>query len=114
MARSRDREVIHIGVGGHVAAIDAKTGEEIWRTKIKGASSFVSLLVRDDKIFAGAGGELFCLDTATGSLQWHNKLKGLGLGFVTLSTNDAGAAAAIAAAAAAQAAAVAAGAAAAT
>jgi outer membrane protein assembly factor BamB len=103
---ARSRESIHIGVGGHVVAIDAKTGDELWRTKLKGAS-FVSLLVRDNRVYAGSNGELFCLDGNTGELKWHNKLKGLGLGFVTVSSNDSSAAAAMAAAAAAQAAAAA-------
>ncbi len=72
---------LFIGVGGHVAAIDAATGEEIWRTKLKG-SGFVTVAVTPAGVFGGANGELFRLDPATGSSLWHNKLRGLGIGIV--------------------------------
>lgn len=72
---------LFIGVGGHVLAIDATTGTELWRTKLKG-SDFVTLSLRDGRIFAGAKGELFCLEPSTGTIIWRNGLKGLGLGLV--------------------------------
>ena len=78
MARSVRRLII--GVGGHVAAVDASTGNELWRTKLKG-SSMVTVREAGNRIYAGTNGELFCLDT-NGQLLWRNKLKGLGLGVV--------------------------------
>lgn len=100
MARSRKSDVLHIGVGAHVVAIQMSSGEELWRTKLKGAS-FVTVHREGDMLFAGAGGELFCLDPSSGEIRWHNKLKGLGLGLVAFTSSDLSASAAAAAAAAA-------------
>jgi outer membrane protein assembly factor BamB len=72
-----------IGINGHVIALSQETGEEIWRTKVKG-SSFLTLLQTGERIFAGASGELFCLHPKTGEILWHNKLKGLGHGLVAI------------------------------
>src|SRR4030095_9185794 len=82
MARLKDR--VFIGIGGHAVAIDAASGSEVWRTKLK-SSTFVTISPSSDRILAGAGGEIFCLDPASGSVLWHNKLKGLGLGVVAFS-----------------------------
>lgn len=100
MARSRKMDVIHIGVGSHVVAVQASSGEELWRTKLKSAS-YVTLHREGDLVFAGASGELFCLDAASGEIRWHNKLKGLGLGLVAFTSSDPSLSAAAAAAAAA-------------
>jgi outer membrane protein assembly factor BamB len=87
-----DRVVI--GVGGHAVALDAVTGAELWRTKLK-SSGVVTVALTGTRVLAGTGGELFCLDAYTGRILWQNKLKGLGLGIVTLPGSDAAAAAAM-------------------
>jgi len=84
MARSRNPNVLYIGVGSHVVAIQTLSGEELWRTKVK-SSSYTTLYREGDRLFAGAGGELYCIDRASGEILWHNKLKGLGLGLVAFS-----------------------------
>ena len=76
-----------IGVGGHVVRVDATTGAELWRTKVKG-NSFVTVSQAPGRVFAGAGGELFCLDEASGRILWRNKLKGLGLGVVAFAASS--------------------------
>jgi outer membrane protein assembly factor BamB len=76
-----DRVVI--GIGGHAVSLDAVTGAELWRTKLK-SSGVVTIAVTDKRVLAGTGGELFCLDSHTGRILWQNKLKGLGLGIVSL------------------------------
>jgi outer membrane protein assembly factor BamB len=102
-------ETIYIGIGGHVAAIDTTTGEELWRTKLK-RNSYITVLVRPNAVFGAASGELFCLDPATGAIRWRNGLPGLGTGIIAFGdnvpsvmasaiANDAAAAAAAAAAA---------------
>ncbi len=96
----RFKEVVHIGVGGSVVAVDIKSGEIVWSTKLK-SHQFVSLIVRGDRVYAGAAGELFCLSAGTGELLWHNKLKGFGMSFLTFAGTDSGPAAAAAAQAAA-------------
>ena len=103
MAKSAD--VLYIGIGSHLVAINPSSGEELWRTKLKG-SSFITLCVKPNAIYAGAAGELFCIDPSTGSIRWKNRLVGLGNGLISFS--DASTAAMVAAIAAAQAAAAAA------
>ena len=87
----------YIGVGGHVVAIDAASGTEIWRAHLKG-SDVVTVYLAGNHIVAGTKGEVFCVDAATGTVVWQNKLKGLGTGFVAFgSPTDAPLAAAKAA-----------------
>jgi outer membrane protein assembly factor BamB len=95
---AQERELVVVGVGGHVVALNATTGVERWRTKLKGAD-MVSVWDTGSRIHAATKGELFCLDASTGEVLWHNKLKGLGLGVVAFgSTSDVLAAAAVRAA----------------
>ena len=72
---------ILLGVRSHVVSIDATSGTELWRTKLK-SSQLVTIYPRGDRIFAGAAGELFCLEPSNGSILWHNGLKRLGFGIV--------------------------------
>src|SRR5262245_15952842 len=94
----RHGDTVYIGIGGHVVAIAAASGEELWRQKLKHAS-FVTISVQPDAVYAGATGELFCLDPVTGEVRWRNRLKGLGIGLVSFAESPATAAAAAAAAA---------------
>ena len=81
MARNDKR--CFIGVKGTVLALDRASGQEIWRTELKG-SGFVGLAVDGDVLLATTWGEVFCLDAASGRLRWNNPLKGLGWGLVTI------------------------------
>ena len=78
--------LVIIGIGGSVVALDRGTGQEVWRTRLKG--DFVNVALVDDTLFATGGGELFCLDPATGQVRWNNPLKRLGRGLVTIATAD--------------------------
>src|SRR5947199_819513 len=75
--------LLFIGISGNVLALDRATGEEVWRTKLKGGD-FVNVVYENDALFATAKGELFCLDPTTGDVRWNNKLTGLGWGLVTI------------------------------
>jgi outer membrane protein assembly factor BamB len=77
----RRPELLYIGVGSHVVAINTVDGTEVWRTKLK-ASAYVTLYHTGGRLYAGAAGEVFCVDGQTGAILWHNKLKGLGTGIV--------------------------------
>ena len=88
---------LYLGVGGHVVAIDAATGQEIWRTKLK-MTTITTVRWDGKRLYAGAQGQLFCLDAAAGNVLWHNPLKGLGRGIVVFPGTDAEGAAAAAAA----------------
>ena len=57
-------DVIYIGIGGHIVAIQASNGQELWRTKLRRAS-FVTVSVRRNAVIGGAAGHLYCLDPAT-------------------------------------------------
>jgi outer membrane protein assembly factor BamB len=79
------RNVVFIGIAGSVLALDRATGEEVWRTSLKG-SDFVNVVLEAGDLYATTKGEIFCLDAATGAIRWRNALKGLGLGLVTIAT----------------------------
>ena len=76
--------LIFIGIAGNVVALDRATGQEMWRTRLKG--DFVNVVLQDGDLYATTSGELFCLDPTTGSIRWQNPLKGLGRGLVTIAT----------------------------
>ena len=77
-------DYLAIGTNGCVAAIDKKSGREMWRTKlgtgIFSATSYedVSVIIEDGMVFAGCNGHLFALDLSSGNILWHNELRGLG------------------------------------
>ena len=74
---------VYVGIKGHVIALDAATGTERWRTKLKG-SDFVHVVSDGNRLFAAVRGELFCLDGATGAVLWNNRLAGLGYGLASV------------------------------
>lgn len=76
---------IYLGIKGAVIALNRATGEELWRTTLKGGD-FVNVILDGNQIYATTKGEIFCLDTATGEPRWHNNLKGLGLGLISIAT----------------------------
>lgn len=70
---------LFIGIKGHVVCLDKQTGNEIWKSKLKGMS--ITNVIRDDKaVYAYAGGHLFCLDADFGKVLWKNPLTGYGYG----------------------------------
>lgn len=80
---------LYIGCNGHVAAIDPKSGAEVWRTAVARGllgtvPSDVCILEDSGRIFAGCEGYLVALDARTGQELWRNELKGMGYNDVTL------------------------------
>jgi outer membrane protein assembly factor BamB len=80
MARAK---LIYVGIKGTVIALDSKSGEQVWATKLKGID-FVNVVLDGTILYATTSGEIFCLDAETGEGRWHNKLKGFGIGLATL------------------------------
>ena len=80
---------IVIGISGCAVALDRATGQEIWRTKLKGGD-FVNVAFVGEDLFATAHGELYCLDPATGRIRWNNPLKGLGYNLITIAAPGGG------------------------
>jgi outer membrane protein assembly factor BamB len=82
------RTLIFVGIKSSVVALDVRTGEEVWRAKLKG-SEFVTVLWDGEALVAANAGELFALDPETGMVLWHNPLKGMGMGLVSLASSRA-------------------------
>ena len=87
MARPR-AGIVYIGLKAMVAALDRRTGSEVWRTPLKGgvgrSNSFVTLHRDGDILYAGVGGEVWALDPKSGAVVWHNPLKGFGYGIPSI------------------------------
>jgi outer membrane protein assembly factor BamB len=86
--------VVFIGIKGTVLALDRATGQEVWRTPLKGGD-FVNVVIDGGELFAAAKGELFRLDPGTGAILWQNTLRGLGRDLVTIASSGTSGAAVI-------------------
>ncbi len=75
---------LFIGIKGTVLALDRTTGQEIWRTPLKGGD-FVNVTLAGEQVLATTRGEIYSL-TKTGTILWNNPLKGLGHGLITVAT----------------------------
>lgn len=79
-----------IGCNGFVSAIDAASGQERWRTRLRegilgGSRGYdVSVLIDGDQVFAGCYGRIYALRTSDGEILWANDLKGMGYNEVAL------------------------------
>ena len=77
--------MVFIGIRGTVLALDRATGQEVWRSKLKG-SAFVNVVLDGSDLYATTQGEVFGLDPASGAIRWNNKLPGFGHGLITVAT----------------------------
>ncbi|MCF7957027.1 MAG: PQQ-like beta-propeller repeat protein [Phycisphaerae bacterium] len=77
-------DVLYVGIKGHVVAIDKRSGQELWRTKL-GGYSLVNILVDTEMVFAYAKGHVFGL-TFNGEVLWDNGMPGLGYSMALLAT----------------------------
>ena len=82
-------ELVFVGIGKSVVALNRATGEQVWATRLKGYD-FVNVALDGGRVFATCCGEIFCLDPLAGDVLWHNRLKGFGTGLATIAT-EAGA-----------------------
>jgi outer membrane protein assembly factor BamB len=83
MRSTNASSLMYIGIKGTVLAVDRRTGQEQWRTHLKGGD-FVNVVIDADAVYATARGELFCLDPLTGRVRWHNPLTGMGWGLISM------------------------------
>jgi len=70
---------LFLGINNHVVCLSKKTGEQLWKTKVK-SSTITNVYYENDFIFTYSGGHLFCLKASDGSILWENSLKGFGYG----------------------------------
>jgi len=75
--------LMYIGIKGTVIALDRFSGNEYWRTSLKGCE-FVNVVMADYLVYATVRGEIYCLDPLTGRILWNNPLKGMGWGMITI------------------------------
>ena len=76
-------DIIFLGITSSVVALERSTGKELWRTKLKGAGGFATVLCDGRNVFAGSRGKFYCLDL-DGKLLWQNELSGLGYGLISI------------------------------
>jgi len=87
--------LVHIGMKGTVFALDRRTGQTVWKQKLKG-SDFVNLLLDGEDLFATTRGEVFCLDAYSGAIRWNNTMPGSGFGLAAIATPSGSSTAAVA------------------
>lgn len=76
---------LYFGTNRFVAAVNSRTGEELWRTRLPhGGGSIVTVLVGRAYLFAGHAGHVYCLDKRLGSVLWENDLPKMGYHTVLL------------------------------
>lgn len=77
LASEKFMEKLFLGISNHVVCLDKKTGEQVWKTKLK-SSSITNVYYENGSIFAYSGGHLFSLNATDGAINWENPLKGFG------------------------------------
>lgn len=87
MARRTASSLLYLGIRGRVVALNRMTGDEVWRTELKG-SGFVQVARDQDYVYATTRGEIFCLAPASGQLIWNNTLKGLGMDLASIASDS--------------------------
>lgn len=85
---------LFIGIKGHVVCLDRKTGNELWRQKLR-SSSITNVVLDQGMLYAFARGHLYALKPQDGAVVWENKLPGLGYGPCIIASQDAQAAATV-------------------
>jgi len=70
---------LFLGINNHVVCLSKKTGEQLWKTKLK-SSTITNVYYEEGFVFAYSGGHLFCLNASDGIVIWENTLKGFGYG----------------------------------
>ena len=79
-------ELVFVGIGRSVVALNRATGEQVWTARLKGYD-FVNVVLDGGRLLATSCGEIFCLDPLSGRIVWQNPLKGHGTGLVTIATD---------------------------
>lgn len=91
-------DLVFLGFGSQVVALDRETGAVVWSWKSpKGRSGHVAVLLDGDRLIVSVNGYTYCLDPLSGMQLWYNPLKGYGVGIpslASLSGNSGSAAAA--------------------
>ncbi|MGI8905532.1 MAG: PQQ-binding-like beta-propeller repeat protein [Candidatus Sumerlaeaceae bacterium] len=79
-------EMVFVGFGKHVVALDRATGTMLWKWQAPKGKAYPALLLDGDRLFVSLLGYTFCLDPYTGRVMWENYLPGLGMGVACIAT----------------------------
>ena len=80
-------DIVFVGFGSRVAALDRTDGQVLWKWKSpKGRCQFVSLLLDGDRLIVSVHGYMYCLDPLTGGQLWSNPMDGFGFGIPSLAS----------------------------
>ena len=74
---------ICVGIKGRVLALNRRSGETLWETKLVG-NQFVNVHWEGNNVIAATRGEVYCPDPKSGKIKWRNGLPGMGWGMVTI------------------------------
>ncbi|KAJ3021961.1 UNVERIFIED_CONTAM: hypothetical protein HDU68_009373 [Siphonaria sp. JEL0065] len=78
-------QLLFVGLGGYVIALDSQTGAQIWDATLKGTGFGMPTLVIPNPIestlLVTCGANLRCLSAETGFEIWENRLEGIGIGY---------------------------------
>lgn len=95
-------DLVFVGSGRTVSALDRHTGRPVWRMKLpRFFGGTLTLLAHEGDLFVGRGGYLYCLEAATGQVRWERGVaSGSGLVFMAIpgaaaDSHQSGAAAAL-------------------
>jgi len=75
--------LLFLGIKGTALAVDRATGQEVWRTTLKG-SEYVNVVLDGGELYASSRGEIYRLDPSSGAILWRNELPGLGWGLISI------------------------------
>jgi outer membrane protein assembly factor BamB len=66
-------DVLFVGTGRWIAALDRGTGRPVWRVKLPRwfSSGPVTILAEGGQVFVGRGGYVYCLDSENGQVLWE-------------------------------------------
>ena len=84
------RSLIFAGIRECVVALDAETGNVVWKTELA-QKGYTSVMWDGERLIAANAGEVYRLDPRVGDIMWRNELKGLGCGLVSLASGRRGA-----------------------
>jgi outer membrane protein assembly factor BamB len=62
------------GIAGDAVALDARTGEVLWRTRVRGTNTSLAarnILAGDGQLFLAEPDGVYSLDAATGAIRWR-------------------------------------------
>lgn len=62
------------GIAGDAVALDARTGEVLWRTRVRGTNTSLAarnILVRDGQVYLAEVDAVYSLEAATGAVRWR-------------------------------------------